>query len=78
MVQACDEKERIFYGPEYGTRLRPTSHAGKRVIDVVVALLVILLVAPVLLILLGLVRLDGGPVLVAQRRAGRGDANLGC
>ncbi|WP_081423956.1 sugar transferase [Celeribacter ethanolicus] len=44
---------------------------GKRTFDILFLLLVTPMVLPVILILAGLVKLDGGPAFYAQRRVGR-------
>lgn len=49
---------------------RPLSRLVKRVFDQVVAFLLLLLMAPFLLVLVVLVRLDGGPAFYAHRRVG--------
>ena len=58
------------------------AHGGvavlKRVIDVVVALVLIVLVSPILLAIWIAVRADGGPGLFRHERIGLGGATFGC
>jgi lipopolysaccharide/colanic/teichoic acid biosynthesis glycosyltransferase len=55
--------------------LRPHS---KRAFDVVLALLLLALTSPLLLLLAGAARLDGGPALYAHHRVGRGGRAFRC
>jgi len=50
----------------------------KRSFDIVAALLILAAVAPVMLLVAVLVKLDGGPVLFRHRRVGAGGAAFGC
>jgi undecaprenyl-phosphate galactose phosphotransferase len=51
---------------------------AKRSFDIVAALLILAAVAPVMLLVAVLVKLDGGPVLFRHRRVGAGGAAFGC
>ncbi|SIQ96460.1 MULTISPECIES: sugar transferase [Acidiphilium] len=55
------------------TRLSPIGMVQKRLFDLIVGALVLLIIAPVMLIIAALIRLDSpGPVLFRQLRVGRG------
>lgn len=55
-----------------GLHPAPPYPVGKRVLDVVVAGVLLVLAAPLILVLAVLVRLEGGPVLFRQQRVGTG------
>jgi lipopolysaccharide/colanic/teichoic acid biosynthesis glycosyltransferase len=55
---------------------RPALPGWKRALDVAAASVLLVLTAPVLLLVLVLVRLDGGPVLFRQRRIGTGGRTI--
>lgn len=48
------------------------SHTLKRAFDVLASLAALILLSPLFLLLIVLVELDGGPIIYAQRRIGRG------
>lgn len=52
--------------------LRRSRAVGKRLFDIVLATLLLVFAAPLMLVIALLVSLDGGPVLYASRRLGRG------
>ena len=52
--------------------------AGKRLFDIVLALLLLPVLAPVILVLSALIRMDGGPVFFAHERIGRNGARFNC
>ncbi|HZF77494.1 MAG TPA: sugar transferase [Acetobacteraceae bacterium] len=54
------------------------SEAAKRAMDVAGALAILLLALPVFLVLVLLVRMDGGPAFYAHERVGRGGRLFGC
>lgn len=56
----------------------PVAAAAKRALDVAGALGLLVALAPVFLVIALLVRRDGGPVLFAHSRVGRGGAPFGC
>jgi UDP-galactose-lipid carrier transferase len=57
---------------------RPVALAGKRLLDVSGAILLIVLLSPLLLAIAALVRRDGGPVLYRHKRVGAGGRSFGC
>lgn len=58
--------------------MSPTRQGIKRLFDVVVSVLLILMLLPVLLVIAGLVAWGGGPVLYGHKRIGRGDRPFHC
>jgi exopolysaccharide production protein ExoY len=61
--------------PEGWAGLRP--HA-KRAMDIAGSLVLLLLTSPIMLVLLLLARLEGGPAFYVHRRIGRGGVPFGC
>jgi Undecaprenyl-phosphate galactose phosphotransferase WbaP len=57
---------------------QPIARGTKIVFDLIVAVLLLTMLAPVLLTIAALVKLDGGPVLYAHRRIGVGGREFGC
>ncbi len=54
-----------------GCHVPPVVKVGKRLIDITVALAMLVLTAPIWVVVLAGLALEGGPILVAQRRVGR-------
>jgi undecaprenyl-phosphate galactose phosphotransferase len=57
---------------------RPFSRLLKAVFDQIVAIILVVLLAPLLLVLAVLVSSDGGPVFFRHRRLGEGGRSFGC
>jgi undecaprenyl-phosphate galactose phosphotransferase len=60
------------------TPILPRHAMAKRCFDIVAALAILVVAAPVMLLIALLVKLDGGPVLFRHRRVGAGGAAFGC
>ncbi len=65
-------------GPAADLRRRPVAQFCKSGFDVAAAVAALLFLAPLLIVLGVLVRLDGGPVLFAHTRVGRGGNRFPC
>jgi exopolysaccharide production protein ExoY len=65
--------------PRHSAQARPVPRpALKRLFDVVGALALTVALLPLLLVIAALVKADGGPVLFAHERVGRGGRRFGC
>jgi undecaprenyl-phosphate galactose phosphotransferase len=58
--------------------MSPVRQGSKRLFDVIVSVLLILMLLPVLLVIAGLVAWGGGPVLYGHKRIGRGNRPFHC
>lgn len=67
-----------FSQPPRKARFAPYSSFGKRALDVAIALFVLPVLAPIICILVLLVRRDGGPGLYSQERVGRNGKRFRC
>jgi undecaprenyl-phosphate galactose phosphotransferase len=56
----------------------PFTRTAKAVFDVSVATILLILGAPLMLLIAGMIRLDGGPALFAHRRVGAGGRSFPC
>jgi undecaprenyl-phosphate galactose phosphotransferase len=56
----------------------PFTRTAKAVFDVSVATILLILGAPLMLLIAGIIRLDGGPALFAHRRVGAGGRSFPC
>ncbi|MFP5023372.1 sugar transferase [Pseudonocardia phyllosphaerae] len=74
---AATEAEIVVAGAALGTAPARVAGRGYAVLNAVLALALILVLAPVMLVVAVAVKLDGGPVLFRQKRVGRDGAEFG-
>jgi undecaprenyl-phosphate galactose phosphotransferase len=84
LVETADRRQKVLdridtaATPIVTLPRRPAAQFCKTAIDVIVASAALLVLAPLLVLLAALVKLDGGPVLFAHTRIGRGGNRFPC